>query len=203
MTRRRRGSRASARREDEVLARLGLEESAGVLRLLLEKHPELVPEAQTLALQLVAKVGMDVVAEEVREAVLGLDLEDLNARAGRHEWGYVDPSEAAWELLEEAIDPFIAEVRRHIDLGCEAAATETCAGIVLGLYACRGQGSDRVLGWAEDFLAESASDAVATLEGASRAKQKRAWRLPSDTVDRVPQWAVMLRHVSRPTAQRR
>ena len=101
--------------------------------------------------------------EDVEQVVLGLDLDDLNSRAGRHRWGHVEPTEAAWELLEEAVDPFLKEMKRHIDLGFEATATATCAGIVFGLYRCRGKNSDQVLGWAEDFPAETAGHAVATL----------------------------------------
>ena len=104
-------------------------------------------------------------AEDVQEAVLDLDIDDLDTRAGRHGWGYVEPADAAWELLEEAINPFLAEMKRHIEPGFEAAATATCAGIVMGLYRCRGKNSDQVLGWAVDFPAETAGHAVATLAG--------------------------------------
>jgi len=41
-------------------------------------------------------------------------------------------------------------MKRHIELGFEAAATGMCAGIVLGLYRCRHKGSDLLLGWAEN-----------------------------------------------------
>ena len=132
-------------------------------------------------------VDADAVAEDVEQAVLDLDLDDLNSRAGRKSWGYVEPTEAAWELLEEAIDPFLDEMKRHIELGFEAAATATCAGIVLGLYRCRGKNS-QLLGWAEDFPADTAGDAVATLARESRAKHRRAWRLPDTVVAQVPEW---------------
>lgn len=117
----------------KVLARLKPEEGGDVLRSLLERHPELIAEAEEIARVTVTDVDADAVAEDVAHAVLDLDIEDLDTRAGRHSWGYVEPTEAAWELLEEAIDPFLAEMKRHIELGFEAAAKATCAGIVLGL----------------------------------------------------------------------
>lgn len=49
-----------------------------------------------------------------------MDYDDLNARAGRHEWGYVEPTEAAWEILEETVEPFREDMKRHLDLGLEA-----------------------------------------------------------------------------------
>src|SRR5207253_468947 len=134
-------------RKDKVLARLKPDGGGDVLRSLLERHPELVPEVEEIARATVTDVDANVVAEDVEQAVLDLDIDDLNARAGRKSWGYVEPGDAAWELLEEAIDPFLAEMKRHIELGFEAAATATCAGIVLGLYQCRDKSTDRLLGW--------------------------------------------------------
>jgi len=179
-----------------VLARLKPEVGAGVLRSLIERHPELVAEAEEIARATVTDIDADAVAEDVEEAVLDLDLDDLNSRAGRHRWGYVEPSEAAWELLAEAVDPFLEEMKRHIELGFEAAATATCAGIVFGVYRCRGKNSDQVLGWAEDFPAETAGDAVATLARESTAKHGRTWRLPGAIVDQVPEWADMIGRAS-------
>jgi hypothetical protein len=94
----------------------------------------------------VTEVDADATAEDVEQAVLDLDIDDLGTRAGRKSWGYVEPTEAAWELLDEAIEPFLDEMKRHIELGFEAAATATCAGTVLGLHRCRGKNSDQVLG---------------------------------------------------------
>lgn len=122
-------------------------------------------------------VDTQAVADDVEQAVLGLDIDQLHARAGRTRWGYVEPTDAAWELLGEAIDPFLAEMTRHIELAFEAAAIAQCAGIVLGLHRCRGKNSDEILGWAEDFPAETAGHAVATLARESAARYRRAWRL--------------------------
>jgi len=201
--RRPRGSSTSRTRKGSVLALLKPEEGAGVLRSLLERHPELVAEAEEIARATVTAVDADAVAEEVEQVVLALDIDDLGTRAGRQSWGYVEPSEAAWELLGEAVAPFLEEMKRHIELDFEAAATGTCAGIVLGLYRCRGQGSDRLLGWAEDFPAETAGNAVATLARESTAKHRRTWRLPGAVVDQVPEWADMIGHASKPASRRR
>lgn len=102
-----------------------------MLHTLLERHPELVAEAEEIARATVTDVDADFVAADVEQAVLDLDNDELDTRAGRKSWGYVEPTEAAWELLEEALEPFLGEVKRHIELGFEAAATAACAGLVL------------------------------------------------------------------------
>jgi hypothetical protein len=42
---------------------------------------------------------------------------------------------------------------------------EICKGILVGLYQIRDTRSDEFLGWAEDFSAEAAADAVRVLAG--------------------------------------
>src|ERR1044071_1811112 len=165
----------------KVLAWLTPDESARVLRALLERHPGRIAEAEELAAATVTDVDAQVIADDVEQAVLGVDIDQLNTRAGRTRWGYVEPTDAAWELLGEAIDPFLAQMTRHIELAFEAAAIAQCAGIVLGLHRCRGKNSDELLGWAEDFPAETACHAVATLTRDSAAKYGRAW-LPPEAV---------------------
>lgn len=178
-------------------------EAADVLHTLVERHPELVAEAEEIARATVTEVDADVVAEDVEHAVLDLDNDDLDTRAGSHSWGYVEPTEAAGELLEEALEPFLDEVKRHIELGFEAAATATCAGIVLGLYRCRGKNDDQVLGWAPDFLTETAGQAVETLTHESATKHRRAWRLADAVLDQIPEWATMIKRASKPAPQKR
>lgn len=197
MRRQSRGSSASRTRKPKVLAHLKGEEATHVLRTLLERHPQLAAEAAEIARATLTEVDADAVAADVEEAVLGLDYDDLNTRAGRHSWGYVEPSEAAWELLEEALEPFLAEMKRHIELGFAPAATATCAGLVLGLYGCRGKNADRVLGWAPDFLEETAGQAVETLARESADKHRRTWRLADAVLDQLPEWAAMIKRASK------
>ena len=106
--------------------------------------------------------------------------------------GYIEPTEAAWELLEEAVAPYLDEMRRRIELGLEAAAVAACQGIMLGLYRCQGQTTDKVIGWAEDSPTEIAGEAVATLARASAAKHRRMWQLPAAFKKQVPEWADLI-----------
>jgi hypothetical protein len=192
-------TRAGARRSRsrKALDLLRPEESATVLRSILERHPELAAEAEELARAAVSEVDAEIVADDVKEAVSDLDLDDLGTRAGPQSWGYVEPTEAAWEILGEAVDPFVHDMKRQIALGFEAAAAATCAGIVLGLYRCRECSSDQLVGWAEDFAAEVACEAAATLARESRAQHRRAWRLTDTDIARVPDWADMLARAAR------
>lgn len=56
---------------------------------------------------------------------------------------------------------------------------------MLGFYCCRGQTTDEVLGWAEDFPGE----AIGTLTRLRGAKGRRTSRLPAGLLTEVPEWA--------------
>jgi hypothetical protein len=86
--------------------------------------------------------------------------EVLNARAGSHEWGYVEPAEAAWEILEETVEPFREDMKRHLELGLEAEALKICKGLVLSCYRLSERAGGDVLGWAPDFPGEAAGKAL-------------------------------------------
>ena len=176
-----------AKKRPNPIDELRPDEAAEPLRALLARHPELSAEAASLAEAMVTHVSGDDVADAVEESILALDIDALGDRAGEHAGGYTEPTEATWELLQEAIDPFVDDLRRCISLGAETAAVETCRGIVVGLYRVRGKNPDAVLGWAQDFPVEAAAQAVSILSAAGRGV--RRWSLPREIEREVPDWA--------------
>lgn len=184
-------------RDSELVVRLQPDEAARVLGSLLARHPALAAEAGALAREVVADVDVESIAEEVEHAMLDVDIERLNGRAGKNSWGYVEPTDAAWELLEEALAPMEREMLRRIELGFEAAAVGICQGILLGLYRCRGQSAEEVIGWVDDFPEEAAGQAVTTLVRESAAKHGRAWCLPAAFATLVPEWTEIIEQAAR------
>lgn len=107
------------------------------------------PKTHDIGELLALVAGTDAgLAASLHPAVLltAPDIDILNARTGRHRWGYTDPSEAAWEILEEAVEPYVSEMKRLLERGMAEAAAKTCRGIVLGLYRARGKNPTGVLG---------------------------------------------------------
>ena len=177
-----------------VLGRLTDHESATILRVLLQRHDSLLPEAEKLAGELVSVSSSDDVTDSVLDALTSVDLDDLNDRAGATRWGYVEPTEAAWELLEEAVEDFIADLKRRAELGSSDAAVMMCRGIVAGLYKAKDVPSDGALGWAPDFPVEEARHVVSELLRAIPDQTRDAIRarfLEAIVAD-APDWAEML-----------
>ena len=96
---RRKGRAARDRAIPAVLARLKPGAAAAVLEHLVEARPDLASEAEEIARSLLRQRKYQDVAAEMEDEMRALDYDVLNARAGGHEGGYVEPTEAAWEIL--------------------------------------------------------------------------------------------------------
>jgi hypothetical protein len=190
--------RSTAPKKKSTLDRLKGDEAAALLRVLLERHPNLATEVEDLAASVIGDVSIEDAADAVENGVRALDLEDLNSRAGPHAYGYVEPTQAAWDLVEEAVMPFIEDMKRGVEAGQQAAALNTCVGIVLGLYRLRHSQGDDFLGWATDAPDEMAGEAVVTLRKelrkgkAARGGPESSNKLPAILRETAPEWAEML-----------
>ena len=181
-------------RSPNPLDRMAPSESAIILRTLLIKHPELQAEAEQIAVDMISKPSVENVAKEVRDAVTSLKNEGLHDRAGQHSWGYEEPTEAAREMLGEAVEDVVVDMKRRAKLGLCEAAEAICCGIVLGLHGAKAEGSEELLGWAPDFPTEEACQAVTELIEAASPRQRAATRarLVKKLGELVPDWNVMI-----------
>jgi hypothetical protein len=181
-----------------AIEKLRPEEATAVLNQLLGNHPELKSEAEELAIQIMSAASIEDVAEDVYVEITSIDLEALNGRAGSRSWGYVELSEAATELLTEAIEDWVEEMKRSLELGLFAPAEALCAGIVQGLYRARDTKSDGALGWAVDFPTEEAGFVVEEFFKACHpSSQKAAYaNLMQVLTERAPEWVEDLKRAA-------
>ena len=98
-----------------LLERLSPEEAVTVLHRLLDKHPELRTEAEQFATKLVSACSVEDIAQDVQDRITCIDLDDLNGRAGAHSWGYVEPGEAAMDLMSEALEELVEDMKRKAE----------------------------------------------------------------------------------------
>ncbi|MGH3625459.1 MAG: hypothetical protein ACRDQ5_27390 [Sciscionella sp.] len=170
------------------MAALSAAEKATVLGELLAARPDLHELAETCAARLMSNEDRAAVAGDVEDALRSQDIEELNGHAGyRPGRGYVHPVEAADEILDEALDPFLHDLERRAALGMTTAAVELAVGVLLGLYECRDGDSETLLEYCPDYAAERAARVVERCA-------KLGIELPSaELLDLVPQWSTMLR----------
>lgn len=144
-----------------MLDALSAGERSAVLGAVLKAHPELVGEAEAEARRLLSAITVDDVAAEVSATLRLIPLEELGARAGRVRGrGYVHETDAAWEIVEEAVEPFLADMRRRASLSPAGPAAVVATGIVAGLYRVDPPEDGSVLAYAGADVPGELADAV-------------------------------------------
>jgi hypothetical protein len=196
----RRRGRAEPTPGQALLERLEPWEAQHVLRELVSARPDVTSLAEEIARSLLKDVSCARVAEDVEEEVRSLDMGDLDA--GATPFGYVEPAEAAWQALEEALQPFVEDLKRRIELGLEAEALEICKGIVLGLHRLHEGDEHDILAHAPDFPEEAAGDALTTWHRTRRrtggkATSRRPEFPPDFVQENMPDWRTLIDRVLR------
>ena len=133
---------------------LNADEASKVLRDLLGDNPDLTKKAYEFAMKVTGDIDADDVMDEVFCELDRLDMDDLNGRAGRTRYGYVEPCDAAWELFEEALDPYIDEMRKNQQRALPATAKTYCIGIIKGLQKYEEESCSDIKDWMTDAPGE-------------------------------------------------
>jgi hypothetical protein len=151
------GAVTGSQEKPGVVAALTDREKAEILDTLITEDTTLAARASREACSLLARVEVGDVADAVADALLGLDQEELSRHAGRTRYGYVEPTEAAWWLLEAALQPWLDDIARRVGFGFRGPAGQIGLGVLAGLrQADDGGGNDeRLLSWAPDFTYEA------------------------------------------------
>ena len=102
-----------------------------VLEEMLREHPKLSADARRIVDRVLSSVSCKDVARRVFDAVQALDLDDM--KAGPSLDGYIEPCEAASQMIEDTMEPFFVDLRRRMTLRRTEEALEVCKGIVAGL----------------------------------------------------------------------
>lgn len=110
----------------------------------------------------------DQVRSSLADALLALDQEDMAHRAGRTRSGYVAPTEAAWQLLDEAFEPWIEDVERRARLELTDAARELALAILDGLavVAASRENDWLLISWVPAFVEEATGQVHSALRRA-------------------------------------
>jgi hypothetical protein len=136
-------------------------ETGELLDALLDAQPALREQAEQLAVQRLSTVDPTAVVDDVAFDLCSEDIEELNGRAGYQPGiGYVHPVEAADDILDELLQPYLDNLRRHAELSMTAASVALAVGILHGLHRLRGISSGTLLEYSPDYADERAANVV-------------------------------------------
>jgi len=202
----------AARGERSLIDALEPIEAKRLLGSLLDTRPDLVPEVAALADAKLGEVSVESVAEEVAWAIGELRVEDIWDGSGSQPDGsYVDPTEAAYAVVDNALAPFVQDLERRLGLGREDEAAGVCQGILLGLYQvkvqCRDRGNEFLDGYAPDAIEEAAGFVLESWKktgGRADPRRGRSWAgMRRFVSEDLPGWrSPLLRVLGRPPKKR-
>jgi hypothetical protein len=141
-------------KKKDVLDVLSPEQAATVLDRLAASDPEIRKKAREIALELVGDVDVEELAEAVYWELDSIAVEDVWDNSGPTRDGYVDPGDYAWQLFEEALEPFVEQLGKCQQLGLTDLAKLHCMGILQGIHRFEAESESEYKDWATDAPGE-------------------------------------------------
>jgi hypothetical protein len=135
----------------KIIDQLSPADALAILKTLTRDDAQLAARVAEIATARLSAVDPEEVAFGLYEGLEGLEVEEVWDRAGpsaRH--GYVEPSEAAEQMMDEVIAPYLEELKKLQALGMNAQANGMCMGLLLGLYRFEHESTSEFKDWAVD-----------------------------------------------------
>lgn len=139
-----------AEKKKLVLDDVSAEHACEILRRLAREDAKISKRIEELALECLVKVNPEDIAGSVFRDLDGLEVEDVWDNSGGTRDGYVDPGELASEMFENALEPYLDELRKCQKLSMDGEAMLHCMGILMGLYKFEKEATTEFQDWAVD-----------------------------------------------------
>ena len=134
----------------QVLDDVSTEHANEILQRLADEDAKISKRIEELALEYLMRVDPDDIAEDVFYDLDILDVEDVWKNSGSTRYGYVDPYELAFEMFEEALEPYIDDLRKCQELSMDEKAKLHCMGILKGIDQFEREATTEFKDWAVD-----------------------------------------------------
>jgi len=141
--------------KNDIFDKISPDEALEILRQITKTDKNLKKKIVELAESLFRDVNVDEVCEDVFFELDVIDVHELWDRAGSNTDGYISSEEMAVEMFEDALEPFLQEMYRLLDLKMHQEAKLYCMGIAKGIYQYEEDSTSEFKDWAADVPRES------------------------------------------------
>jgi hypothetical protein len=172
----------------KLLSQLTGEQALAVLLRLAAGKGAVAEAVLAEAKRVLAAVDVEGIANEVFGQLDGIPVQNCWDRAGSHRDGYTEPDEAAEQLVEEKLQPFVDQIERHHSMGMAQQERETCMGVILGIYRYEKESDSEFKDWCTDIPAGFASGVLDDWRRRNRASSART-AMDEFILQRCPDWA--------------
>lgn len=142
-------------KKDDIFEKISPNEALKILRQIAKTDKNLKKKIIELAEDLFRDVDVDDICETVFNVLDGIDVHELWDRAGPKTEGYTSPEDMSVEMFEEALEPFVQEMQRLINLKMHQEAKLYCMGILKGIHQYEEDSESEFKDWASDVPGES------------------------------------------------
>lgn len=140
-----------------LLDSLSAGQAQGVFARLVRADPALAARAEGVARDLLQAVDAEAVAASLAADLARIAIEDVWKTSGRTRGGYLYPSERAWEMMDEVVAPYTAEMTAYLRRGMADASRLYCAGILLGIRQFEQESGSELLEEVPDYCDDAFS----------------------------------------------
>ena len=147
-------AKAEKSAKQDLLDTITPDDALQILRTICAEDKEIAEKIERVANEYLRDVDIDQIAEDVKFELDGLEVEDLWDRSGPSREGYSEPGEMAYEMLEEELEPFLAQIRKYHKLAKPNEAKLYCMGLLKGISQYEKESKSEFKGWAGDGVGE-------------------------------------------------
>jgi hypothetical protein len=151
----------------QIIEQLSPADAGAILHALATSDEALAGPIAEMALARFDHVDVEEVSADLYDELDALEVEEVWERAGRKRHGYVETGEAAYQMIEAALTPFLEDLARHQKLGLRDEANRMCEGLMLGFYRFEHESTSRFKDWAPDAPISFAGTVMAAWKAGS------------------------------------
>ena len=176
----------------DVIGKLTAEQALEIIERLWRKGGDIRDAIVAEAMNLLTEFSLDEVAEEVFDALDLVDIQDVWDQSGRLRDGYTSLNEAAVEITEDELQPFLDQVERYHELGMSEQEATYCRAVILGIYRFEHESKSEFKKLAEELPAEYAGNLLEEWR-ARNPEQSGIDAMYAFIGERCPKWASWLK----------
>jgi hypothetical protein len=151
----------------QIIEQLTPADASAILHALATGDDALASRIAEMALARIQQVDVEEVVAVLYDELEALEVEEVWERAGRKRHGYVETGDAAYQMIEAVLTPFLEDLARYQKLGLRDEANRMCKGLLLGFYLFQHESTSEFKDWAPDAPVSFAQMVMAAWQAGS------------------------------------
>ena len=125
-----------------------------ILKILAEKDINIAKKIEQITKEYLSNIDLNEIASDVYFELDSLNVEELWDKSGSTRYGYVEPVDQAWDMIEGSLEPFLEKLSEYRKLSMNKEVKIHCMGILKGIYQYEKESTSEFKDWAVDIPRE-------------------------------------------------